>query len=115
MTNSATAVPVGGDVYFSFNLEERFPLTRSRSVELIVFQDGGNVYLRKGQDVDGLDRGFDPVIRTSVGLGLRVRTPVGPLRLDGGIQLGSASPLFDRNADEPWWRGMAIHFSVGEQ
>ncbi len=115
LTDSQIQVPVGGNVYFSFNLEERFPLTRSRSVELIVFQDGGNVYLLHGDDRDDLDRGLDPVVRTSAGLGIRVRTPVGPLRLDGGIQLGRASPLFDRDSDEPWWRGMAIHFSVGEQ
>ncbi len=115
LTDSVIDVPVGGDVFFSFNLEERFPLTRSRSVELIVFQDGGNVYLLRGDDRGDLDRGLTPVVRTSLGVGLRVRTPVGPLRLDGGIQLGKESPLFDRDSDEPWWRGMAIHFSVGEQ
>ena len=115
LTSSQISVPVGGDVYFSFNIEERFPLTRSRSVELIVFQDGGNAYLLRGADREDLDRGLDPVIRTSAGLGIRIRTPVGPLRLDGGIQLGRASPLFDPASEEPWWRGMAIHFSVGEQ
>ncbi len=112
LDSGTIAVPVGGDIFYSFSVEERFPLTRTRSVELILFQDGGNVYLRAGDDVAGLDRGYDPVIRTSAGVGLRIRTPVGPLRLDGGVQLGPESPFFHPRQDA-WWRGFNVHFSVG--
>lgn len=111
-TSSTIRVPVGGDVFFSYNVELRQPLTRKGDVELIVFHDGGNVYLLRGEDRPEQDRGLDPVIRTSVGLGVRVRTPVGPVRLDGGVQLGPHSPFF-HPALGPWWEGAAIHFSVG--
>lgn len=111
-TDSTIRVPVGGDVFYSYNVEIRQPLTRKRNVELIVFHDGGNVYLLRGEDDEHLDRGMDPVVRTSLGLGVRVRTPVGPLRLDAGIQLGPHSPFF-HPALGPWYEGAAVHFSVG--
>jgi len=106
------SVPVGGDVFYRFTVEQHFPLNAKRSVELILFEDGGNAYLRSGEELEGLDRGFYPVVRWSAGVGLRVRTPVGPLRLDAGIQLGSESPLFHPELDA-WWKGMNIHFSLG--
>jgi len=111
-TESTTRVPVGGDVFYSFAIEEHFPLNRKRTVEFILFQDGGNAYLRLGDDFPELDRSLDTVIRASAGVGLRVRTPIGPLRLDAGAQLGNESTLFHPERG-PWWQGMNIHFSVG--
>jgi outer membrane protein assembly complex protein YaeT len=111
-TESTIRVPVGGDVFYSFAIEEHFPLNRKRTVEFILFQDGGNAYLRLGDDFPELDRSLDVAIRASAGVGLRVRTPIGPLRLDVGAQLGSESSLFHPELG-PWWKGMNIHFSVG--
>ena len=111
-TSDNVSVPVGGDIFYRFTLEEHFPLNRKRSVELILFEDGGNAYLRSGDELEGLDRGFDPVVRWSAGVGLRVRTPIGPLRLDVGFQLGSESPILHPELDA-WWKGMNIHFSLG--
>ncbi len=111
-TESTVRVPVGGDVFYSFAIEEHFPLNRKRTVEFILFQDGGNAYLRSGDDFPELDRSLDTVIRASAGVGLRIRTPIGPLRLDIGAQLGSESTLFHPELG-PWWKGMNIHFSVG--
>ena len=111
-TESTVRVPVGGDVFYSFAIEEHFPLNRKRTVEFILFQDGGNAYLRLGDDFPELDRSLDTVIRASAGVGLRVRTPIGPLRLDVGAQLGSESTLFHPELG-PWWKGMNVHFSVG--
>ncbi len=113
-TEGTVRVPVGGDVFYSFNVEMKVPTSRSDSWHMIVFVDGGNAFLRSGEDSDELDRGLDPWIRTSAGLGVRVKTPVGPLRLDGGVQLGQQSPLFfPKRNDEMWYQGMALHFSVG--
>jgi len=111
-TGDTISVPVGGDIFYRFTVEQHFPLNVKRSVELILFEDGGNAYMRSGDELENLDRGFQPVVRWSAGVGLRVRTPIGPLRLDVGFQLGDESPLFHPELDA-WWKGMNIHFSLG--
>ena len=114
-TEGTVQVPVGGDVFYSFNVEAKIATApRTDSWHMIVFFDGGNAFLRSGEDREDLDRGFETAVRTSLGLGIRVKTPVGPLRLDGGVQLGSRSPFFfPKGNDEMWYQGMALHFSVG--
>jgi outer membrane protein insertion porin family len=76
--------PIGGNALLIGNLELRVPLI-SR-FQLAGFYDGGNVFSNAG------------AIRLSdfshtVGLGLRVRTPFGPVRLDYGINLNLSSSL----------------------
>ena len=76
-------VPIGGDSFTVFNLEYTHPLYRG--LELAGFFDAGSV---------GTSSGFG-TLSEAVGLGLRYKTPVGPLRLDYGVnpsQRGRESP-----------------------
>ncbi len=70
--------PVGGNAFFVANLEFRQAITKDLGI--VPFLDAGNVWPTIGQ-IRALD------IRFSTGLGLRFKTPVGPLRLDYGIKL----------------------------
>jgi outer membrane protein insertion porin family len=70
--------PTGGNVFLLLNAELR--VTVVGSLGTVVFWDGGNTWL----DQDSI-RWTD--IKTTVGLGLRLNTPVGPLRLDYGHKL----------------------------
>ena len=85
--------PVGGDFYTVLNMEFTFPLVGA--LQGAVFVDAGNV---TDSDHIGLSD-----MRYAVGAGLRYKLPIGPLRLDYGL---NPSP----RADEA--RG-AFHFSFG--
>jgi outer membrane protein insertion porin family len=74
-------VPVGGDQLFIFNSELRFPLRIKEGLGAAVFYDGGNVYGPVG--VSHFIRDYT----NTVGIGLRYKTPVGPVRLDIGRNL----------------------------
>jgi outer membrane protein insertion porin family len=68
--------PVGGKAMFLFNFELRFPLfTSFPNLAGAVFYDKGNVFANRS-DVNFAD------LRDAVGLGIRYRTPLGPLRID---------------------------------
>lgn len=69
---------LGGEALLIFNQELRFPI--KGPVEGVVFYDAGNTYLKPG-DVSLSD------LRHSLGAGLRVETPIGPLRLEYGRKL----------------------------
>jgi outer membrane translocation and assembly module TamA len=73
-----TGKPVGGKALLLFNFEFSFPLT-SRIKELygVVFYDKGNVF----SDVKSLDV---TDLEDALGLGLRYRSPLGPVRLEMG-------------------------------
>ncbi|HKX31293.1 MAG TPA: translocation/assembly module TamB domain-containing protein, partial [Blastocatellia bacterium] len=73
-----TLVPLGGDALTVFNFEFRYPLTRR--LQLVPFYDLGNVFRKVG------DIGFSGMTNT-VGLGLRFRTPIGPVGIDYGYLL----------------------------
>jgi outer membrane protein insertion porin family len=74
-------VPVGGDQLFIFNSEFRFPLGIKEGLGAAVFYDGGNVYGPIG--VSHFVRDYT----NTVGIGLRYKTPVGPIRFDVGRNL----------------------------
>jgi outer membrane protein assembly complex protein YaeT len=81
--------PVGGEAQLLLNQEFRFPLVRR-------FRLTGNVYLRLTD--------FNPFdLRHTLGAGLRLETPVGPLRAEYGWKL-------DREAGES---GGEFHFAIG--
>jgi len=70
--------PLGGTSFLQFNLE----VGRSfgRILRVVTFLDAGNVY--------NPDHQFDfGDLRRSVGIGFRLITPVGPIRLDYGFKL----------------------------
>lgn len=86
-------VPVGGNALAIVNLEARVPV--SKSIQLVPFYDGGNVFERVGDIFGGRERTPDPNDNlalfpqnldarwtNTVGLGLRLRTPFGPVAVD---------------------------------
>ncbi len=74
----AAGNPVGGEALAVVSLEWRFPLWRW--VSGAVFVDAGTVTPEIG------DLSFS-AFKSGVGAGLRVATPVGPIRFDGGYAL----------------------------
>lgn len=71
-----TLVPIGGDALAIFNFELRYPLTQR--LRLVPFYDLGNVF-RRVSDIN-----FSNMTNT-VGLGLRINTPLGPIGVDYGF------------------------------
>ena len=70
--------PLGGTSFVQFNLEIGRSL--GRFLRLVVFYDAGNVY----NDFNTFDLGD---MRQAAGFGIRLLTPVGPIRLDWGFKL----------------------------
>ncbi|MGI8494928.1 MAG: BamA/TamA family outer membrane protein, partial [Pyrinomonadaceae bacterium] len=77
-------VPFGGNALFITNLEARVPLTDS--IQAVPFYDGGNVFLRVGdifkknstiQSGTPFQQNLQARWTNTVGLGLRIKTPVG--------------------------------------
>jgi outer membrane protein assembly factor BamA len=86
--------PIGGEFFSVFNVEYTFPIWG----ELLgaVFVDAGNLL------PNAEDAGFSDM-RYAVGFGLRYKLPIGPIRLDYGV-----NP--DPRVDEDFG---AFHFSFG--
>ena len=88
-------VPLGGTQLLIFNGEVRFPLFKWFGG--VVFADAGNTFVRSsGMSLDDLALGM--------GVGLRIRTPLAPLRID----LGFPVPRRPGDALARW------HFSIGQ-
>lgn len=79
--DALTEDPLGGESLLVGNLEYVYPVLEF--LKLAVFYDIGNVWENMGDVGSG---GF----RSSVGLGVRVKTPIGPISLDYGIPLDKA-------------------------
>jgi outer membrane protein assembly complex protein YaeT len=92
--DTATGFPLGGNALLVFNTELRFPLIGA-NLGGVLFHDMGNVYSRV-QDVSfrlrqrGL-QDFNYMVH-SPGIGIRYRTPIGPVRID--IAYSPNSPRF---------------------
>jgi len=90
--DSATGFPLGGGAQLFNSVELRFPLS-GPDFSAVLFHDAGNVYSRPGrislnssQQVrtnpqGGKEFDFDYLVH-AMGLGIRYRTPIGPLRFD---------------------------------
>lgn len=100
----------GGTVLLLAGAEYRFPLFwRFRGG---LFVDAGNIWadpeeLKLGRLVGEFGARYSPLdLRYAAGAGLRVVTPVGPVRVDYARKLGTATDdVFERN-----WE---VHFSLG--
>jgi outer membrane protein insertion porin family len=77
-TIDANGFPVGGNAVLVLNAELRMPLWRDLGA--VAFLDGGNVF-RRVPDFDLSE------VRGAVGVGVRYRSPIGPLRVDLGFKL----------------------------
>jgi outer membrane protein insertion porin family len=89
------ANPTGGNGLAIGNLEARFPLWQWLSA--VAFVDAGAVVPEVG-DLTGA------AFKTGVGGGLRIKTPVGPIRLDAGYAL---NPI---RGDDRW----QLYFGIGQ-
>lgn len=69
--------PIGGDSMLIGNLEYTFPVMKN--IKGAVFYDIGNVW----SDIGDIGKDF----KSSVGLGVRVKTPIGPVKVDYGYGL----------------------------
>ena len=105
----AFTVPIGGNALAVVNLEARTPL--SKAFQIVPFYDGGNVFRRVG-DIFGREEpplpGEDPVLRQNlrskwthtVGLGLRIKTPIGgALAVDYGFLLNPPEFIIPQGRD----------------
>lgn len=89
--------PLGGEASLLFNLELQVPFVAG--ARAVVFFDAGQVYNKAGSF-----RSYDPFeLRASVGTGLRILSPVGPLSLDWGFKL-------QKRTDE---KLSEFHFGIG--
>lgn len=69
--------PIGGEFVSVFNIEYDVPVAAVEGLSVVPFVDAGNVL------VDSDDAGFHDM-RYAIGLGIRYRTPIGPLRVEYG-------------------------------
>jgi outer membrane protein assembly factor BamA len=98
----SSGLPVGGRTLFEMSSELRFPVRGPLSA--VAFVDAGVV----GATTSTYDFGD---LRYAVGPGLRYRTPIGPVRVDVGMQLNPIPGLVVNGTPETrHWR---VHFSIG--
>ena len=88
--------PLGGNGYFVVNNELRFPIWGPLGGA--VFSDTGNVFAR----VKDMKPGN---LTETVGIGLRVKTPIGPVKFDYGFLVWNKPPGVSRSHK---------HFTIGQ-
>ncbi|MEX2273645.1 MAG: POTRA domain-containing protein [Vicinamibacterales bacterium] len=88
----------GGNAMLVMNAELRLPVWKDLGA--VTFVDAGNVFARVS-DFDITE------LRPTAGVGLRYRSPIGPLRLDVGFKLNRETFPNRREHDSEW------HFSLG--
>ena len=69
--------PIGGEFFTVFNAEYEIPIPAIDGLSVVPFADAGNLII--DTDNASLDD-----LRYAIGLGIRYRTPIGPLRLEYG-------------------------------
>jgi len=129
-----TGFPVGGEALLVNNLELRFPLI-GPSIGGVVFYDLGNVYSTPRQLFRSLLRWRPPISPSgsltatgpadtdftshTLGLGIRYKTPVGPVRFDAGYMVNPPTFQYFSTASAPavlFQRLPPFHFffSIGQ-
>lgn len=108
VTLTPFTVPFGGNAVAIVNVEARVPFTRV--LRLVPFYDGGNVFRRAGdifrppsvEETDLVRRNLRSVWSHTVGLGLRLKTPVGAeFGVDYGYLLNPPTFLVPQGMDPP--------------
>ncbi len=96
----------GGDIFVNPRAELRVPITSS--IQTAFFLDAGNLW-RNGSNFNPLD------LRYTMGTGLRIETPVGPLVFDYGFNIGRIlDALMPQRENMRNWEDLgAFHFSIG--
>ena len=89
--------PYGGSQMFYWNVELQFPIMRS-GVEAVAFFD-------LGEASDALTFNLSKELRVDAGVGIRWRSPLGPLRLDFGFPFKPRVPFGEEK--------MEFQFSMG--
>jgi outer membrane protein insertion porin family len=125
-----TGFPLGGSALFLNNLEMRFPPPTlpffQDNLSFAIFEDAGNIFTNGKEMLDNLLRWRqkDPqlclqestasqcnysYISHAVGVGVRYKTPVGPVRFDFGYNLNptafpscQTTPIVDGQAKSPY-------------
>ncbi|MCM8798642.1 MAG: outer membrane protein assembly factor, partial [Candidatus Omnitrophica bacterium] len=92
-----TGDPVGGEALLLGGVETTFPIVEN--IKGAVFYDLGNVWKETGDFGSG-------GIKHSLGTGLRIKTPIGPIKLDFGYPL---------ETEEGEKRAGRFHFSMGQR
>ncbi|HVG29396.1 MAG TPA: POTRA domain-containing protein [Pyrinomonadaceae bacterium] len=117
-------VPVGGNALAVVNAEARIPL--KTNFQVVPFYDGGNVFRRVGDIFGRNDRSTSTDINErnlrvtwshTVGLGFRVKTPLGPLAIDYGYLLNPPEFEIPQAAGPPAihrLRRGRLHFRFGQ-
>ncbi len=86
--------PIGGKALFEASGEIRFPIYKILGGALFI--DGGNIWQEYNE--------IDVSLRWGLGAGLRLKTPLGSVRLDYGVKI-------NRQKDESFG---TLHFAIGE-
>ena len=97
-TIDASGFAQGGNAVLILNAELRVPY---RSFQFVGFFDTGNVFARRAD----IDLGE---LRSAVGVGIRYKSPIGPIRVDLGFKVHRESP---GGVLEPL---TALHISLGQ-
>jgi outer membrane protein assembly factor BamA len=133
-----TGFPLGGNGLFLNNLELRTPTIAlpyiGENLSAVLFHDAGNVFNNPGDILPGLAHWSQPnkdncqpqstvpcdfnYISQAVGLGVRYRTPIGPVRVDFGYNLNSTVfPVRDDTVRGPYLDHTGhfnFFFSIGQ-
>ncbi len=92
--------PVGGEAIMVANAEVTFPIYE-KVIKGAIFYDIGNVWERTGDFMKVAD------FKSGAGVGVRVKTPVGPVRVDWGYPL---SANYDKNDAGEFYFSMSRGF-----
>ncbi|MFH1281220.1 MAG: BamA/TamA family outer membrane protein, partial [Candidatus Omnitrophota bacterium] len=100
------SAPLGGASMAVGNIEYTYPLFSF--LKVAAFYDVGNVWNKLG-DIFSSEDATGPLntggLKSGIGLGLRINTPIGPIMLDYGIPM-------DKTAGEDTKKSGRFHFSA---
>lgn len=121
VTVNPFTVPIGGNAMAVVNLEARVALTRN--IQAVPFYDGGNVFdrardlFRSGDCEAGRDPNSCQKWTHTVGLGLRLKTPLGSIGADWAYLLNPPEflvPQFGGGTAIHRLKNSQIHFRFGQ-